>query len=140
MNAVHIVVAMKPIEGNFSDNALELGVAGVNIDACRVETQDTYHYKNGAGGNGFHGGVGREPDGSRNDTPKMNENGRWPANVIHDGSEEVVAEFPDAKGGTWNSTEGARHFNNDGKTTNYETSRKDNSEGSAARFFKECSA
>jgi len=52
--------------------------------------------------------------------------------------------FPEAKGGTWNTTQGARHFNNDGEATNYETSRSDNTVGSASRFFTttgwECSA
>jgi DNA modification methylase len=61
--------------------------------------------------------------------------GRWPANFIHDGSEDVLALFPDTKGGTWNTTKGARHFNNDGEPTGYETSKTDNSVGSAARFF-----
>jgi len=61
--------------------------------------------------------------------------GRWPANFLHDGSKEVKELFPDAKGGTWNRTQGARHFNNNGDPTNYETSKTDTSIGSAARFF-----
>jgi site-specific DNA-methyltransferase (adenine-specific) len=61
--------------------------------------------------------------------------GRWPANVIHDGSDEVLAGFPDSKGGTWNTTAGARHFNNNGEPTGFETSKQDVSIGSAARFF-----
>ena len=35
---VHIVVAMKPMEGSFSENALRYGVAGLNIDGSRVGT------------------------------------------------------------------------------------------------------
>jgi len=73
---------------------LKWGTGGINIDGCRVETEDTYSYSNGAGGNGFHGGVGRTPDGSRTDKPKMNPQGRFPANLIHDGSDEVVSGFP----------------------------------------------
>jgi site-specific DNA-methyltransferase (adenine-specific) len=61
--------------------------------------------------------------------------GRFPANFIHDGSDEVLELFPDAKGGTWNTTKGARHFNNDGEPTGYATSKSDSSVGSAARFF-----
>ena len=45
--------------------------------------------------------------------------------------------FPDSKGGTWNTTAGARHFNNDGEPTLYKTSKSDNSEGSAARYFSQ---
>ena len=55
---------------------------------------------------------------------------------MHDGSDEVVAGFPsEVKGGVWNATAGARHFNNNGKPTDYKTSAKDDSTGSAARFF-----
>jgi site-specific DNA-methyltransferase (adenine-specific) len=39
------------------------------------------------------------------------------------------------KGGVWNQTQGARPFNNDGKETNYKTSRSDSSIGGASRFF-----
>jgi site-specific DNA-methyltransferase (adenine-specific) len=55
--------------------------------------------------------------------------------VIHDGSDEVVDLFPNCKGGVWNTTKGARHFNNDGKDTEYQNKGKDTSIGSAARFF-----
>ena len=33
---IHIVVAMKPLDGNFASNAIKHGVAGLNIDACRI--------------------------------------------------------------------------------------------------------
>jgi len=39
------------------------------------------------------------------------------------------------KGGTWNNTEGARHFNNEGKKTNYTTKKVDKTQGGASRFF-----
>jgi len=34
--AVHIVVAMKPLDGNFAENAARHGVSGLNIDGCRI--------------------------------------------------------------------------------------------------------
>jgi DNA modification methylase len=47
-----------------------------------------------------------------------------------------VGLFPaNVKGGTWNRTAGARHFNNDGEPTDYQTSGSDGTTGSAARFF-----
>jgi site-specific DNA-methyltransferase (adenine-specific) len=68
--------------------------------------------------------------------PFVQPSGRWPANLIHDGSEEVMECFPDnVKGGTWNRTDGARPFNNEGKPTNYKSAGSDKSVGSAARFF-----
>lgn len=101
MDALCIVVAMKPMEGTFAANAVEYGVAGLNVDGCRIETADGkphyYHYPNGAGGWGFHGGVGgRSADGSRTEVADTaSPKGRWPANVVLDGSEEVAGQFPD---------------------------------------------
>jgi site-specific DNA-methyltransferase (adenine-specific) len=69
------------------------------------------------------------------DDVKAQQLGRFPANFIHDGSDEVLQLFPDTKGGTWNTTKGARHFNNDGEPTGYATSKSDSSTGSASRFF-----
>lgn len=62
------------------------------------------------------------------------ENGRWPANVIHDGSDEVVSKFPDAKGGTTNGNAPT------GVSGNITPMRRGNlitrnDSGSAARFF-----
>jgi len=36
MGTLHIVLAMKPTQGNFANNALTFGVAGINIDGCRI--------------------------------------------------------------------------------------------------------
>ena len=36
IETLHLVVCMKPLEGTFAQNALEQGVAGFNVDACRV--------------------------------------------------------------------------------------------------------
>jgi hypothetical protein len=86
----------KPLEGTVAANVLKYGTGGLNIDACRVPTSDTYAYPNGAGGNGFHGGVGREADGSRTDTPEMSPLGRFPAHLIHDGSDEAIQGMQEA--------------------------------------------
>ena len=127
-----IVLARKPLVGTVANNVLTYGVGGINIDGCRV---------GGQGGtkratNPLH--LGRE---NMTDFTKGNfgvdqlDAGRFPANFIHDGSDEVLELFPDTKGGTWNTTKGARHFNNDGEPTGYATSKQDSSTGSAARFF-----
>lgn len=44
------ILAMKPIEGTFAQNAEKWGVAGLNIDSSRIPTDDTYSYPNGKGG------------------------------------------------------------------------------------------
>jgi site-specific DNA-methyltransferase (adenine-specific) len=64
--------------------------------------------------------------------------GRWPANVIHDGSDEVVAIFPDSKGQLGVATQNMQVSKNRiyGKNSNYTTNPEPrNDSGSAARFF-----
>ena len=123
-----IVLARKPLVGTVANNVLVHGVGGINIDGCRVESQDSF----GGGTKGTSGfAAGYEHDG----WVAGSSLGRFPANFIHDGSDEVLELFPDTKGGTWNTTKGARHFNNDGEPTGYATSKQDSSTGSAARFF-----
>jgi len=84
-----IVVAMKPIDGNFVNNALTWGVAGLWIDGGRVGTE-------GARNNGnSHGTVGSNSIGVYGKAIKQDyHKGRFPANFIHDGSDEVLACFP----------------------------------------------
>jgi site-specific DNA-methyltransferase (adenine-specific) len=86
-----IIVAMKPIDKTFANNALQHGVAGLWIDGCRVsiDSIDDIHRKHAkshrTAKNTHFNGLG-EHDYS---IPS----GRFPANVIHDGSPEVMAEF-----------------------------------------------
>jgi len=95
-----ITLARKPLsEKTIAKNVLKWGTGGINIDKCRVWTNDTYDYSNWAWGNWFHWGVWRDPDWSRKDTPSMNTNWRFPANLIHDWSGEVLEVFPETK--TW---------------------------------------
>lgn len=76
-----ICVARKPLsEKSVAENVLKWGTGGINIDGCRVETTDTYNYKNGPQGNSF--SVGKEPDGKRTEPVEMNSEGRFPANII----------------------------------------------------------
>ena len=92
-----IVMARKPLDGTVANNVLTHGVGGINIDGCRVGradgddssagnrtatfgTQDTLSGGDGSGG------------WSQNDA------GRFPANFIHDGSDEVLELFPDTAG------------------------------------------
>jgi len=81
-----VVVARKPLAGTVAANVLAHGTGALNIDATRVGTNAGWSYPNGAGGNGFHGGVGRSPDGTRT-APVVAAAGRWPANVILDESQ-----------------------------------------------------
>jgi len=126
-----IVVAMKPIDGNFVNNALTWGVAGYWIDGGRVEVDanDPHHRQNGSKGTpgGMFGVSGYVGD-------QLSSSGRFPANLIHDGSDEVLACFPNVKTGT---TGGGTNvmggvFGNGKPTT---SPVREGSSGSAARFF-----
>lgn len=131
-----IVLARKPIEGTVADNVMKYGVGGINIDECRVPTDEvitTHSNSKEAQDNRKIYGKYSELETHQNPGQKL---GRFPANIIHDGSEGVLEVFPDnVKGGTWNTTKGARHFNNNGAATDFENHGSDSSIGPAARFF-----
>ena len=136
-----IIMARKPVEGTIVDNVLKHGTGGINIDECRIPFESEADRKS-TGMDRIHTSkVGAlagkvENDHERTTFMPRQTNGRFPANVLHDGSDEVVELFPDnVKGGTWNNTKGARHFENNGKPTEYTNKGSDNSVGSAARFF-----
>lgn len=86
-----MVLARKPLEGTVANNVLTYGVGGLNIDGTRVGYTDEAHYQSvkkavenlreSQEGTSFmaSSGKGRE----------ANTTGRWPANFIHDGSDEV---------------------------------------------------
>lgn len=88
-----ICVARKPLSGTVAANVIIHGTGGLNIDACRVPTDE--QIKGGSGGLLSHQ---RDNTDYHETEWQSSEKGRWPANLLHDGSEEVLADFPDAKG------------------------------------------
>jgi DNA modification methylase len=126
-----ITVARKPFKCTVAANVLAHGTGGINVDGCRVGTEP-----GGWGGGGsalYEGGLSRDGGEAR---PVA---GRWPANLIHDGSDEVVGLFPQTTGGSSGPRVATRERNKgwcnsspgDGVAAidNYGDS------GSAARFF-----
>lgn len=87
-----IVMARKPFKKTVSANMAEHGTGAININACRIPTDEALN--GGAGGLLSHQRDGTEPVADYEQAP----DGRWPANIIHDGSDVVVSAFPDAKG------------------------------------------
>lgn len=91
-----IVLARKPLIGTVAANVDQWRTGALNIAGCRVEgaprsvPQPKFNSPTGKI-YGFKAGEGRNGEMSR-------AVGRWPANLIHDGSDEVLAAFPDAKG------------------------------------------
>ena len=102
-----IIVARKPLDGTVANNVLKWGVGAMNIDACRVPYED--------GGTAATNPLVRELGGYANNhnpdtggtswsvnpngkSAHANTLGRFPANLVHDGSQMVLDLFPDSKG------------------------------------------
>jgi hypothetical protein len=126
-----ITMARKPFPGTVAANVAEWGTGAINVDGCRVGTEQVQvnSYK------------GRGPFGESqvgNTYDQKFTAGRWPSNLIHDGSEEVLAGFPaNAGGGFGRNGDGSNTVRRQmkfamkatGETVGYGDS------GSAARFF-----
>jgi len=109
-----IIVAMKPREGTFANNAQTWGVTGFNIGECGVPTNVM--------------------DEESTNKKKF----RLPANLIHDGSEEVVSLFPQVRSGKcFNGFQGAykAHVYGEYKHNLINPANVYSDAGSAARFF-----
>ncbi len=95
----------KPLsEKSIAANVLKWGTGAINIDACRVPSEQAY-IDNGIRlpSNKAETTFG-QAKGQDDDWHKFpgNANGRWPAQLVHDGSDSVLAEF--AKYGESKST------------------------------------
>ena len=125
-----IVLARKPLSGTVAKNVLEHGTGAINVDGCRVGMMTSAEVaRSGKSTDGMFASGGLDWLGE-NRTPQ----GRWPANILHDGSPEVLAVFPET-GAASASFRGDRA----GVVTNFggaDTHRgHDDAGGSAARYF-----
>jgi len=102
-----IIMARKPLIGTVAANVALHGTGAINVDGCRVAwagPEDAaaaavgYSESHARGPIAPSHSIGKESrDGTNTHHPDAII-GRWPANVVHDGSEEVVERFPDADG------------------------------------------
>ena len=123
----------KPLsEKTIAANVLKWGTGGINIDACRVGDNPGYSYPNGAGGNSF--SVGDKPDGKRTEPVKSTQ-GRFPANLIHDGSREVLELFPETKPSRIGKPRGTKKKGLFANSKFNKVGQEHNDSGSASRFF-----
>jgi site-specific DNA-methyltransferase (adenine-specific) len=127
-----IIVARKPVEGSVAENVLEYGAGALNIDASRVEGEPVPINKLEEW-SGF--GQKIKPDYEQ----EINTKGRWPANLIHDGSEEVLELFPPGRSAGLYSKGNHNGMNKDAGSANIPLdgllSPQYSDSGSAARFF-----
>jgi site-specific DNA-methyltransferase (adenine-specific) len=133
-----IVMARKPFAGTVANNVLQHGTGALNIDGSRVGIDGgTFKASKPEGtSNGIYGGR----INGRVDVGQLNA-GRWPANVIHDGSDEVVDGFPTLHG-SGNKSDVGEGQDKNYKASSYEISYAGRANrdygskgGSAARFF-----
>lgn len=115
------VMARKPMKASLAANTLQHGVGGLNIDACRIpgESSPTIKLRERTRATGkaatrpgeYGVTITNRTSPARYGEPRSGEElGRYPANIMHDGSEDVVALFPQTKRGK--GTKKARGKNN----------------------------
>lgn len=129
-----IIVAMKPTDGTFVHNALKHGVAGLNIDECRIDTDEKLTRKLGKTTQSCSGwkSVNRSEIAGK-------DGGRWPANVILD---EESGKMLDEQSGVTRSGKvksSKSSYPGDGVTPfirgNTNTDNQHGDTGGASRFF-----
>lgn len=141
-----IIVARKPLIDTVAGNVLAHGTGALNIDGCRVPVDveaDASQLRTMQRGQRTEDTSGQVWGLSKNggDTPQVvRPVGRWPANIVHDGSDEVLAAFSKAPGqqGALTGNEPSPTFSGDviyGKMKRKMPSTPRGDSGSAARFF-----
>ena len=125
-----IVFAKKPIsEKTITENVLKWGTGAINIDESRISHDNIFS---------------DETCGFKKETNHIasaSQLGRFPANLIHDGSPEVKREFDKAGkcgGGHWTQTKISGFGTFGGGKSEYLGVGEKDGFGSPARFFKEC--
>lgn len=130
-----IVLARKPLsEGTVAANVIRWRTGALNIDACRVPSE----VATGWGGKGAGGNTWNETNnGLGKDGEARPVNGRWPANVVHDGSDEVVGAFPHTNGSKRGVKDpnGSMGYHGGASGLPGVVGGYDDAGGSAARFF-----
>ena len=127
-----ITVARKPFKGTVAANVLAHGTGGLNVDGCRVGTEVLPEQRAGQAQLGTF---------ERGEMVTPERTGRWPANLIHDGSDEVVGLFPQTGNGNNKGVYSYAGKEYDNKNTSMfngdepQAPSNFNDSGSAARFF-----
>lgn len=146
-----IILARKPVEGTVAGNVLKWGTGAINVDGCRVSTGDdlaknytSIRKSDDVMGERIYKAGFRQGKDSVAHATESTALGRWPANFIHDGSEEVLELMPDVGGGQYKGANPRPRNNGIGLgsletrvgSSNAPDSYGDS--GSAARFFMKC--
>jgi len=136
-----LTLARKPFKGTVAANVMEHGTGALNVDGCRIATDEAItNHSRGADSAVSKGKYG---DSSAQETHQTEGQslGRFPANLLHDGSDEVLELFPNTKSGKMaagtqraaQDEPGSVCFGTYGGPATSTDTRGDS--GSAARFF-----
>lgn len=82
-----IIVARKPFKGSVVDNIIKYRVGGINIDGCKIGNEKRTQFSGKSNGRIY-------SEYSQKNAHFETVSGRFPANVITDGSEEVAKGMP----------------------------------------------
>lgn len=132
-----VILARKPLEGTVAENVLKHGTGAINVDGCRIvrdKDDESGWSKTGsrASSNRAMSGCNYERD------PKPdNQEGRWPSNLILDGSDEVMTGFPSVKTGVCPAHASGTNtvYGDFSKRKHHRPAMNGGDSGSAARFF-----
>ena len=116
---------------------MKWGTGGINIDGCRVGTEEMENHGGGVNADGRKYGNGKGIPALEKGISVAT--GRFPANFIHDGSDEVVGLFPDSKGEKRTNIVAVKGRGDNGMFGDYGETLHDTpsypDSGSASRFF-----
>jgi site-specific DNA-methyltransferase (adenine-specific) len=127
-----ITMARKPLPGTVADNVTTHGTGALNINGCRIDLGGDYKCK--PNGRPSQTGLGDNYDPLK--ANQADTVGRWPANLIHDGSDEVVDQFPETTSGGGPKPNTARSkVNTYGKPTVSMSESYGSTTGNVSRFF-----
>lgn len=127
-----IILARKPLVGSVARNVLAHGCGGLNIEPCRVETTESTARVQRGTSKAWEGGAFSGEHATGSDV------GRWPANVLHDGSDEVLeafAAFGEKNGGHHPKARGQGNISTSGHAGQVGLVERHADTGSASRFF-----
>lgn len=135
-----IIVARKSLDGTVAQNVLAWGTGAINVDGCRVGTDENLgrplsSRPEASSVNAYNWSTRPNPLAGQY-LDNTNGLGRWPANLIHDGSDEVVGLFPEtapSKAGVRRNKYTAINAYSGDKPKDIMVNHNDS--GSAARFF-----
>lgn len=134
----YVVVARKPFDGATVDCVLEHGTGALNIDKCRVESEERpnmVRIDRKTSGNSLQGSVDKSIDSGTPDGTTTE--GRYPANVVFDehAAERLDEEVGELAGGAHTPRSDDRNIYSNGDSPSSPDTRQQLESGGPSRYF-----